>query len=224
MIMRRRHFTLLELLVAAIGSAVLMAALLVVLNGAWRLESTAAEREDAGRQRDVARQRLQRDLSATVAPVGLLRGVFLATVDETGGGRHDILEFVSAVGATNDDVAGGDLVSLRYELVEPETGDTWNLVRTENHFQLAVDAEDAEVERTILRDVATFSLSFYDGEDWVDGWDAAAQDNALATAIRVRLEFAPAADGTTPLPLELVVTFHEAGRETLAANTGEVAP
>lgn len=211
-----RAFTLLELLVAAFAASVLMVALLTVMSVSWKLQERARERQLADAPRDAALQQLRAELRAAVVPNGLLADLFLAETEESGEVRLDRLEFVTATGGFTPDALGGDLVRLAYYLVESDKAGEYDLVRAEQANVLVVEVEEAE-ELVMLRGVASFELTFYDGTDWTDGWDSSVQENELPLAIHVRLTFAPRA-GQTPPPLELTLPFE--ARSVASGGTG----
>lgn len=218
---RRRSqtcFTLIELLVAAMAAAVLMAALLTSLTGAWRLQEQSQRREDATIPRDLARQLLTNDLLAAVPPAGVLAEPLIASRDEDGDWRHDDVQWVTAVGGRNPDDAGGDLVQVHYYLTESDTEGLWRLVRTERRNLLVVE-EDEPAEVTILAGVLSFQATWYDGTSWVDSWDSTVEDNQLPEAAHIRIDFA-GADGrqAEPPPLEVLVPFLV--RSTASAQGG----
>ncbi len=212
--LRQTGFTLLELLVAAVAGAVLMAALVMVLGGAWRLQQQAAENEAAGLPREAAQQRLRREFQAAVPPSGLIAAPLISQTVKAGDWRHDDVQWVAAIGATNPDTPGEDLVALHYYLATGATVGSYNLVRTERRNALTTtDTTSAEV--VILEGVVSFMLTWYDGQTWQDSWDSTAQQNQLPQAVRVRVDFATV-DTRQPLPLELIVPF---SMRTLSAQT-----
>ncbi|MBN2449086.1 MAG: prepilin-type N-terminal cleavage/methylation domain-containing protein [Lentisphaeria bacterium] len=200
---RQQAFTLLELLVAAMAGAALMAALLTTMAGAWRLQEQGQEREAAEVPLDLARRRLAAELAAAVPPAGILAAPLLATAEEEGEWRLDDVQWVAAIGARDPEDLSGDLVEVRYYLVESENGDARTLVRTARANLLTVEEEEPE-EMVILDDVVSFAASWYSDGTWVDSWDSSAEENRLPEAVRIRIDFAEA-DGRTPPPLELLV-------------------
>ena len=200
---RHSPFTLIELLVAAVAAAVLMAALVACLAGAWRLQEQGQDREASSTAMDMARQQLSEDLRAAVPPTGILSGPFVATSEEQGDLRRDDLQWVAALGARNPDASGGDLVRLHYYLIESGTAGPYHLIRTEKTNLLAVEEEELE-EVALLDHVISFAASWYDGETWLDSWDSTIEENQLPEAGRIRIEFAEDAQIRAP-PLEIVV-------------------
>jgi type II secretion system protein J len=210
-----RPFTLIELLVAALAAAVLLAALLAALSGAWRLQAQGEAREKLEAPLAAARQRLIRDLRSAVPPAGLLAGAFTAVTEKAGDCRHDEVQWVTAIGASNPDDTGGDLVAVHYYLKETAETGVWQLLRTENRHLLAVETtEPAEV--IILDRIVSFALDSYDGEAWQESWDSSAQENQLPEAVRVRILFA-ASERSVTAPLDLIVALD---MRTLSAAGG----
>lgn len=208
-------FTLIELLVAAMAGAVLLAALLAALSGAWRLQEQGEAREKVETPLDTARQRLARDLRYAVPPSGLLAGPFVALTEAAGDYRHDDVAWVTAIGASSPDETGGDLVSVHYYLNETAESDVFQLVRTEARHLLAVEVEEPE-EVVILERVLSFAVDVYDGETWQESWDSTAHENELPEAVRVHVEIAPTA-GSVAGPLDLIVALD---MRTLSAAEG----
>ena len=205
--MNRRHpFTLLELLVAAFAAAVLMAALLVAMGGAWRLQQRAADLESAEIPRETAFLRLRQEFQAAVPPRGILAGPLLSQAVEAGDWRHDDVEWTAAIGATNPDAPlTTDLVIVHYYLTATDQADVYRLVRTQRPSVPATEETTPE-EIVILDGVVSFLLTWYDGTTWQDAWDSSAQQNQLPQAVWVRLDFAER-KGIRPKPLELIVPF-----------------
>jgi len=200
----RSRFTLLELLIATMAGAVLMAALVAALSGAWRLQEQGDEQERTEAPRQVARKRLALELSLAVPPSEILSGAFSAVTEEVGDDRHDDVQWVTAIGARNPESTDGDLVQVHYYLVENADGDDCQFVRTENRDLLAVETEEPE-EVVLLDHVVSFAADWYDGENWVSSWDSTVEENQLPEAARIRIDFAADSRGATPRPLELVV-------------------
>lgn len=199
------RFTLLELVIATVASAVLVAALLAALAGAWRLQDQGQRLEMAAVPREAAAAVLARDLRLAVAPSGVMAGPLTAVSSSSGGDRLDDVEWVTAIGGTNAEVGGGDLVQVRYVLEPADVAGSFRLLRHENRNLLAVQTDDAE-GTPILEGVVSFAVNWYDGSTWRESWDSTAEDNALPEAAHVRIDFAATA-GVAPLPLEMMVPF-----------------
>lgn len=203
----RAAFTLLELLAAMFLAALVMAATLGVLAGAWRLQERAQEREQEDLPRQLAIQRLTGDLRAAVSPLGLLGGTFTAQAASQGDLRRDDVQWVAALGAPANGALGGDLAQVHYYLGSGSVAGEYQLLRTEQRNLLAVSVDSDTLPETVLFDhVVSFFTSWYDGSDWLDSWDSSLQENAIPEAGRVRLEFA-ANRGVTPVPVDLQVAF-----------------
>lgn len=213
-------FTLLELLVAAFAGAILMAALLLVMGGAWRLQQRAIDLETAALPREFACQRLRCEFQAAVPPAGLLAGPLTGQTTKAGDWRRDDVQWVSAVGATSPEAKGSDLVTLHYYLAENTQSGVYRLVRTERRSPLAT-TDDTSEETVILDNLVSFAVTWYDGQTWQDSWDSSAQQPPLPQAVRVRLDFAEA-NGVRPVPLELIVPFsvRSASTQVTAAASG----
>jgi len=199
---RPHRFTLVELLVAAVAAAVLFTALLAAMSGAWRLQERSHDRELAEAPIEAAVRRLTCELRTAVPPTGRLAGPLVATATEAGTYRHDDVSWVSATGARNPERLESDFVDVHYYLVETDDPEVFRLVRTEVRDLLATEVDEPD-EVTVMDDVVSFMVTWYDGTDWVDGWDSTVQENRLPLAARVRVEFA-ATDTTRRPPMELI--------------------
>lgn len=214
---RHSPFTLLELLIAALAGAVLMAALVACLCSAWRLQEQGQARDAASLPLELARRRLTTDLAAAVPPAGLLAGPMLATTTQNGDWRQDDAQWVAAVGARNPDAQGGDLMQVHYYLTQGAACQAYQLVRTEN-WNLLATTETTPDEVVVLDNVVSFKATWYDNGAWQNSWDSTAQESRLPAAAWFRIDFAP--QGTfRPPPLEVLVplAMHR-------ANDAETAP
>ena len=199
---RPATFTMIELLVALAIAAVLLAALLAAFGSAWQLQRRTWEREQADLPRTAALDCLVRDLRGMVHPGGILTAPLTSTAVTAGDGRSDDATWVTSSGATNPDDPWSDLIQVHYYLADGGAPGQRQLLRTEEHNLLAVEAP-TPAPVVLLDQVASFAASWYTGTDWVDSWNAQAQPNPQPQAARVRIDFAPVGNHTPP-PLEVV--------------------
>lgn len=203
---RYRHcgFTLLELLAAAVITAVLLTAVFGALRGTLQLRN----REDEALSLDAARQHclevLAADLSAALLPGGRLAGSFLGAHDEENGNARDTLEFATAAGPVRHGESGADALRVGYELVESDNGMTGALVRSVYSNLLAYEEEDPQ-ERVLLANVYALEFTYFHDGEWLDSWDSSTNDNGLPEAVQVRIEPRSADGAVAYAPLQIIV-------------------
>jgi len=182
---RCRHaFTLIEILVATFCMAVLLAALAIPVRGALRERERASEAGEESLRLRRALDRVVVDLDGLLLPGTALTGQFVGTKNDTQDGRQDSLEFATASPTTQS----GGCQRVTYEVVESENGEGYDWLRTRTLNPLS-DDEDATVETTLLADIQSLELSYYDGTTWQESWDTSTSDG-LPQAIAVLVSLA----------------------------------
>jgi general secretion pathway protein J len=186
---RSRGFTLIEMILAMVVAAMLLAAVVSSLFGAVRLRRTALEAREASLPRHHVEQRLARDLTAAVSPTGLLNGPFLVLSSGSGEDARDVIEFHTTSGVIEESAPWGDIRRVEYFIDEDQPavgGEGFALVRRET-FNLLPSTEDETGRRdTVLLAAARgFSVECHDGTSWLESWDSATVDNANPNAVRL---------------------------------------
>lgn len=210
---RQRGFTLIEILMATLAFAVLMAALNTVLFSALRLRREAGQRIDDVDLRRQVRQVIERDLRNGILTSGLLAGTLLGTTSSEGGGRADRIEFYTTTATVNDEQPWGEIQRVTY-FTDSDTGYASTnttgrtLLRSVSRNLLAEEDDEDLVTTPLLRDVESFELTYFDGSSWTESWDSTTLDNAPPTAVRVRVRFVddPWRDWSAH-PIELLVPW-----------------
>lgn len=204
-------FTLMEILVATVAFAILLAALNSVFFSALQLRKRARAVTDSLQEQVQGLQMLRRDLASCLFTRGLLAGEFLGVSEGTGRSYNDQLTLICTSGSGVPNAPWGDLQRVEYHLVDSlnQTNFTGkDLVRTVTRNLLATVQEQPEPE-PILEAVQSFQVRYYDGEEWIDSWDSTVQPEPIPEAVRVRIEFElpPADDRNTPRrpPIEMVI-------------------
>ena len=199
-------FTLLELVIATAIFSVLFAALYGVFTSAFSLRERTFETVEAGLPSSLITTLLKKDLTQVVLAGDTLGGGFIGIRDEEGSVRIDELEFHTTSGILSDSHPWGDLQRVEYYLAEAESTSIRNsddegkdFVRTATRNLLASIEEEPEEER-LLQGVAGLEFSYYDGETWQDAWDSTMMDNAMPTAILMRIDFVAPQDQTRRTP------------------------
>ena len=215
--LRANRFTLIEILVAALSLAVLLAAVVVPVRGALREREHANEKGAEQFRLRRARDRVLDDLHGLLYPGSTLAGSFVGTRNEAQDGRQDTLAFATGNGSRR---AGG-VVRVQYELAEADDGDGCDWIRTETINPLSDDADNT-VETTILRNVRSLEFSYYDGTSWQESWDSTTGSSRLPKAIAVSFALAPEDEEDEPVPHRLLVpvAIETAGSDRAAGGGG----
>ncbi|HOE66477.1 MAG TPA: type II secretion system protein GspJ [Candidatus Hydrogenedentes bacterium] len=198
-------FTLLELLLGTVISAVLLAALYGVYHGALRSQSRAYAVLEEAAPRGYAVDIIRRDLQNMAPPGGLLSGHLLGQPQNEATYRRDALEFCATTGRLSEAAPWGEIQRIAYALEKiDDRSDAFRLVRTVTRNLLPAALEDSGEPTALLEGVNSFEVQYFDGLAWIDSWDSTAMDNALPLAVRVRIGFEPIrATGAVPRPIEI---------------------
>jgi len=198
--MNRKGFTLLELIVATVIFAIVIAAAYSLLDSAQGMTSRAELRTHLFQSARVALQAIEDDFRGAVMPAmppSSSTPNDLSFIGTNGGSEKeplDRLEFVSVSRDTAsqydvnvlDVVWGSDVAKLSYWVEQDTSRKARGLVR-ERPRELSpvsgfVHREEDVTE--ISRDVAFLNLRYYDSGEWRDTWDST-QLRKLPKAIEV---------------------------------------
>lgn len=189
--------------------AVMAAALTSVFFATMRLRVRASERLDEVFPPEYVEAVMRKDFQALLPPPpedssGLpLAGEMLGEKEQEGGLRLDRIEFHAAAGAVDDSEPWGDVLKVEYRVEGAAEGNGLSLVRSVTRNLLAEVIDDPD-EHVLVSGVQSFELSYFDGDVWADSWDSTVEDEQLPKAIKVRVDFLPVEDKTTPSPIEVV--------------------
>ncbi len=188
----RNGFTLMEVILAVVITALISVTLFTSMRIAFQTRERAEDRL-AGRQAArVSLDLLATDVSAVLSPTGRIAGPFLGSDGRMGAAREaDQLSFVTASPTlpTADDL--GDLRGVEIALADdPERDDTQLLVRYVTANLLASTTPQPTTQ-VLARGVVAFNARYFDGGDWLDDWDSTEQDDTLPLAIEVTLTLRP---------------------------------
>jgi len=200
-------FTLMEVMLALMVSAIVLAAIGGVFYSAIRLRDRTAAMLDESTPLHQALSFLRRDLQGALPPGGpyALVGDFKSEQLSGGIGQNFHLQFFTSTGMINDNAPWGEVQEVSYELREPltRTGGTGReLIRSINRNLLATGMQEQN-DQFLLGNVQSLEFACYDGYDWRESWDTSLSDTNLPSAIRVRIQLASA--GGSQNPLEMIV-------------------
>jgi general secretion pathway protein J len=180
-------FTLLELMIALAISIGLAASLFATLHVAIKAKESGNAAVKPLAPLEIAMEMIRADLEAAQPPAGVLEYQFEGTQSGGGDAESDQLYFYNNGYASTalhpDGVGEMMLVGLLLE----QQGNDLVLVRqvTTNLLTQQTPVPDEEI---ICRNVTSFGLQYFDGEDWQTSWDSTQYSNALPAAIAVSLQ------------------------------------
>lgn len=198
--MKRRGFTLLELIVATVIFSIVIAAGYSLLDSARSLTSRAELRAQLFQSARVALQAIEEDLRGAVMPLAPAAGATptdLSFIGTNAGSENeplDRIEFVSVGRHTAspydinivDVVRGIDVARIALWIEKDTTRKIHGLVR-ERPIELNPPAGPVHREEDVVevaQDVVFLNLRYYDSGEWRDVWDSS-QVRKLPPAVEV---------------------------------------
>ncbi len=206
---RIEGFTLVEVLVATMMGAVLLAAVNTLLYGAMRMRNHTEETIRANYPIQPALAMIKKDLMNIVPPEGTLTGTMTGEMQGGFSQRQDTLTFYSSTGDMSSADPWGYVQKIEYSLMKNQNKfqrDEIDLVRSVTRNLLST-VEMTPVNFVLLRNVQMLELSYYDGEAWQTSWDSSTADPTLPTAIQVRLLYIPSYDQNSYSPNNEILNF-----------------
>src|SRR5881296_3604856 len=173
-------FTLMEVMLALVVSAIVLAGIGGVFYSAIRLRDRTTAMLDESLPLHQAFSFLRRDLQGTLPPNGTysLAGDFKTEQLGGGIGQNFRLQFFTSTGIINDNAPWGEIQEISYELRDPITrsgGTGRELIRSINRNLLATGIQEPE-EQFLLGNVQSLEFSCFDGSDWRESWDTSLSD------------------------------------------------
>ncbi|HEY6169489.1 MAG TPA: type II secretion system protein GspJ [Verrucomicrobiae bacterium] len=223
--LRARGFTLIEVLLAVVVFAIVLAAMNGVFFGALRLRNKAHEAFDTALPLQQTVGIIKRDLEGIMLPGGKFSGQFQtspttssststgsstsagsSTADLTG--ERVSPDIYTCSGYIDDTSPWAEVQKVAYFLAEPTnstaTAPGKDLVRSITHNLLPVLTDDP-VQQPLLSGVESFALTYYDGTSWTETWDSTTATN-LPNAIKVQITLAQEKNQRSTLaPIEFIV-------------------
>ena len=237
-------FTLIEILLGAVISAMLLAALYAVFQGLLMAQARANARLEEAAPRGQVIALIKKDLENMATPNGLLCGSVFGQHEgndnqHSGGfpetaGRSDSIEFSATSGSLTSEMPWGEVQKVSYYLdsgndEEASTqaasrkppASTMQLVRTVTRNLLAVNTEDEGETSVLFDNVESLEFQYFDGQVWLDAWDSTTMNNAPPKAVSARIDFVlDPARGLATRPIEIVC---EVAAQKAERGSGAVA-
>ncbi len=202
--MNRRAFTLIEIMMALAGGAVILAAIYGIFTRAVRLRDDGMARTREVRVRAHAASVLRNDLRNALVSGGRLAASLTGSVTGRSGGFPGYLKFTTTTTPDDGDVLAADVQQVEYYVVTDsaaEDGKSGLLMRAVDRDLLAA-VRGAPAEEPLLAGVKSMEVSFYDGGSWQQAWEVTEEDQTLPEAVKVRI-----LTTANPMPLEVLVPW-----------------
>jgi type II secretion system protein J len=212
---RRSHcragFTLIEILIAAVAGALILAVIYTVFTRAVQLRNSATARSQEIGMRTRAVSVIRNDLQNGFVS-GNTAGL-AATLEGSPQGQGSqfpgFLKFSTTTARSVDAQIHGDTQEVEYYIAsdpaasDQKAGVLMRLV----HNNLLGDLDEVAHEERLLSGIESMEVTFFDGSSWADTWSVP-PDTAVPKAIRVRLlPHASAATRAPTTPIEIVVPW-----------------
>src|SRR2546430_8057544 len=213
---RTRGFTLLEVLIAVMVFAIVLAAASSVFYGALHLRNGITEPLEQALPAQHALSVIQRALANLAVPGGTLSSVFqTASITNVVGGQSSP-DFYTTTGFIDQTSPWAEIQRVSYVLMDPtDRGAVGkDLVRTVARNLLPPTADEQPAQQWLMGGVQGVTFYYYDGTQWRDSWDSTTADrttgltNNLPQAIKVQIQLASQQTGralSVAAPIELVV-------------------
>ncbi len=219
--MNRSGFTLIEIMLASIAAALILAAIYGLFQRAIKMRDSATARIRDVRARTRAAGVIRNDLENALFSGGLLAADFEGGSTSSGGsGFPGYLKMTTTTGKDTTKEIYGDVQQVEYYITRDEgtANNAGTLVRVVTRDLLDAVPNVVHRER-ILQGVSSMQVSFYDGSEWQGSWmlggtnaettgTAAASGSSAAVlpvAVRVDIRQAPSS-----APLEILVPWNTA--------------
>lgn len=216
-------FTLMELLIATMVAAIVLAAINTAFYAAMRLRSstTAVVEKTIPMNRSVSA--LKADLRNVLVTGGKIAGSFGSPGTLPGNNQATLLDIYTTTGLLQSDLPWGDLQRISYYLKNSSVGPRGSgrdLVRAISRNLLATLQPDV-TEQVLLSGVNSVDFTFYDGANWQTSWDSTNSVAAMPRAVKVEIQFANnKSGGDILLPIEMVVPLDSQAATNIVTITG----
>lgn len=228
-----RAFTLLEILIAVVAFAIVLAAINGVFYSGLKLRNRSAASLEKSLPLAQALNIMKRDLANLALPgtnssplAGQLQSSPTGTGSQQqlqfgsiqGSGSAGALagqvspDFYTMSGVMDDQAPWPSVQKVAYLLVDSTNRNAVgkDLIRAVTRNLLPVSGVTEEpVEQLLLPDVSEVAFTYHDGTQWQETWDSASSNSvALPLAIKVQIQLASAERTGLQPPVELVVPIY----------------
>jgi type II secretion system protein J len=219
-----RAFTLIELLIAVMVFAIVLASINAVFYGAIRLRNKAAESLEAALPIQQAAAIIQRDLASIVAPGGTLSGEFQTSTGSNSVTGQVSPDFYVSTGVIEDAGPWGEVQKVSDSLLDSTNGTAGkDLVRYVTRNLLPAAAQDIPAEQWLMSGVDKIAFLYFNGTDWRDSWDSSSEQTKLPRAIKVQIALASKEKVralTAPVEIVVPILVQAATNQTTQASGG----
>jgi type II secretion system protein J len=221
-----RGFTLLEVLLAVVVFAGVLAAIHGVFYGALRLRNKSAAALEATLPLQQTLATIRRDLENIVPPGGVLSGTLQSLLISSDSSAQRSPDFYTASGTLSELEPWGEIQRVAYFLAQPTNNTSGlDLYRSASRNLLPVLTEEVE-DQWLMSGVQSLAFAFYDGTQWRNSWDSTTEVTPLPLAIKLQLQLVtpePQQFSRQRAPVELIVPLMAQGstNATTQASGGE---
>ena len=218
-------FTLLEVLVATLIAAIVLAAMNAAFYAALRLRSVTNDLVENSIPQSHAASILKADLRGTLITGGTMAISIESPGMESGNNQPTDLDIYTTTGVLRDNQPWGDVQKVSYLLKDSANTSHpvgKDLIRAVTRNLLASTQPDL-AEQPLLSGVSSVQFSFFDGANWQTTWDSTSAVAPAPQAIKVHVEFANGnSTGQGRLPLEVLVPVDGQVSSNSVATAGSI--
>lgn len=216
---RRRAFTLLELVIALALTCLLAASIFASLYVAFKAREVADRAVSPIRSAGLAMEMLRAEFDGIQPQRGIFEGTYtgLSNQDDQG---NDQAQFYSVADGPQQLDGTGEVKQVTLLVYQPNGSSDHVLVRRVISNLLATATVNPD-EEVIARHVSSFKMRYFDGAQWQTDWDATQYGNVLPAAVEVTLELRPpdAPAGSAPLHLRRIFAMPCVGPPNAGADS-----
>ena len=224
---RALGFTLLEILVAAVVSSMILVAIYGVFQRAVKMRDSANARLQQARLRTRAANVIRDDLRNAYISGGEMASVLEGGQTGQSSRFPGFLRFTTTTGKDLDGELYGDVQQVEYYISDAATSgtettsrDSGTLVRATTR-NLLDSIQTVSAQQELLPRVESMEVDFSDGQNWQQSWQITGTNAVMPEAIRVRLlQSAGSERELVPPPLEILVPIRTAVFTGTTSTTG----
>lgn len=218
----RHGFTLIEVVLAMLMASILAVALYTAMSTATRAARSATASVEPMRQVNIAADLMRQDLDSVLPPTGILAGPFMGTHLPGPTGDNDSLEFYSIGADPNPDPLNATHLSEGIRRIEIGIRtDVSPPVLVRRITRNLMPSSEALVEEEILcRDVQSFSVRYFDGQNWQENWDSTSVGDILPLSVALTIELTDPQNPGASLRRTSRIVPLSCGRELPSSVTG----